>query len=345
MDGVDISAELGLFRAKLDVAAVIGAVTDADGLVALDVVGTKSRTDDEPATVDHQWHIGSCGKSITALLYARLVEAGKAEWGVPIGDLFDDIATVDGGWAKPTIDDLLRCRAGVAPNPNDFWALHRSTDPIMEQRTSSAAEVLSGAPNNPGEFVYSNLGYCLVGAAIDRLAGMSYEDALFEYVFNPLSISSVGFGAPPDVRGHHPRLRLGPLMVGRGKPAIPSVDLPADNPPLLNPAGRMHLSISDWATFQRVFLNDGAPLLKSETLAHLLSDPGNDEEMVMGWGVNKSVGASFGMQGSNTMWGATAIMDLDSRKTALTITNDGRVSVVSATAQLASRLLDQARSA
>ena len=43
MDGVDISAELADFRDGQEVSAVIGAVTDADGLLALDVVGTTSR--------------------------------------------------------------------------------------------------------------------------------------------------------------------------------------------------------------------------------------------------------------------------------------------------------------
>ena len=56
----NVSNELEEFRDELDVAAVIGAVTDANGLIALDVVGTRSAADPTLATTDDQWHIGSC---------------------------------------------------------------------------------------------------------------------------------------------------------------------------------------------------------------------------------------------------------------------------------------------
>ena len=126
---------------------MIGAVTDADGLISLDVVGTRSATDPTLATTDDQWHIGSCAKSITALLYGCLIEAGKAEWGTPLRTIFSDIPGIDSAWEKITIDDLLRGRAGVRPNPKGMWDLHRNADPITEQRTDAAGGVLRSEPN------------------------------------------------------------------------------------------------------------------------------------------------------------------------------------------------------
>ena len=330
------------YRERLDVPAVIAAITDASELIDIDVVGARSRHPDAGAAgIDDQWHIGSCGKSITAALYGRLVEAGAASWTTPVADLFPDITGIDDGWATPTVEDLLHCRAGVAANPSalEMRRLFSCEDPITEQRTDAARKVLQSEPKRPGRFVYSNLSYALVGAAIDRLGGEPYEDALTHRIWEPLGITTAGLGPPPGVRGHRPRLRLGPLIAGRGGPAVPDDGKVADNPPLLTPAGRIHLSVPDWARFQRVFLGDG-DFLSSETVARLLAQPDDGRGIAMGWASGERLGVSHAMQGSNTMWAATALMDRDSARTCMVVVNDGRTRVLATSAQLAGRLLE-----
>lgn len=338
-----IGAELEYFREKTGVPAVIGGVVEADGAFDVDVVGVCRRDQpDELAQVDDQWHIGSCAKSMTAVLYARLVEVGLAEWGTPIDALFADIKLAK-GWQTPTVDDLMRCRAGVASNPTgrQMLASWKSVDSPVEQRTGQVRQALSGKPTKPGTFQYSNLSYVLLGAAIDRLAGMPYEQALSTYVLEPLAIDSLGYGPPPRVCGHKPKFRLGPVMIGSGKPAPPG-DEKSDNPPLLTPAGRMHLTLSDWAAFVRIFLTGGQPLLTKESVDHLLTLPDDGPRaMAMGWMHGRDAGGSYGMQGSNTMWGATALIDKDMRRAALVVTNDGRMTIVGRTAHLARRLLER----
>jgi len=341
-----IRDELDTFRQRAGVPAVIGAVVLADGeladAVSVDVVGeTRRDRSDELASVDDQWHIGSCGKSMTAVLYARLVEAGHATWDTPIADLVPDL-DVHTDWREPTIDDLLRCRAGVAPNPSPRQMLEswRSTESPSAQRTGLAEQALSKPPSNPGTYAYSNLSYVLVGAAIDRLAGMPYEAALSEFVLDPLGIESLGYGPPPRVCGHKPRFRLGPIMVGSHKPAVPD-DNKSDNPTVLTPAGRMHLTMHDWAAFIRIFLNDGAPLLTPATIQHLLELPtGEPKAMAMGFVSGETLGGSYGMQGSNTLWAATALLDHSMKRAALVVANDGRITIVQRTAMLAQQLLN-----
>ncbi|MCP4967847.1 MAG: serine hydrolase [bacterium] len=342
----DLHSELGRYRLRMGVPAAIAAVTDADGVRAIEVVGARSRAQPQSvATIDDQWHIGSCGKSITALLYACLVEAGLAAWHTPVCDLFPDVGPIDAGWAGPTVDDLLRCRAGVAPNPSisEMRRLFNRADPIVDQRSEAAATVLRTAPKNPGRFRYSNLGYVIVGAAIDRLTGMAYEEAMQHWVWGPLGVTSAGLGPPPHVIGHRPRVQLGPLTAGRGRPA--PVSEPADNPLLFNPAGRWHLTVSDWARVQRVFLQHVSPLLSRESIDHLLADPhsGRGRSMSMGWTSGKDLGATHAMQGSNTWWAATATMDREAQLTALLVINDGRTRVLTTSAKLAGRLLQTFR--
>ena len=340
--------ELTKFKNKVDAPAVIGAVTTADELIAIEAIGTRSRTDDQPVTVEDQWHLGSCTKSITALLYAALVEAGIAEWEVPLTDLFGDVhassSAIASGWENVTIDDLLRCRGGVPANPTtkQMLAGHKSTASPTDQRCRAVERVLAEEPKNPGSFLYSNLGYALVGAAIDRLTGLPFEEAMVEHVFRPLGISSAGFGPPPVIAGHRPRVRIGPMLAGKGSPIGPDDDEPADNPVVLTPAGRIHITIADWAKILRVFLNDGEPLVSPELIEHLLSDPGADEKgrsMSMGWAGGGALGVTHAMQGSNTLWAATALLDTKRQRAGLTVANDGRMSVITGSAHLAAGLL------
>jgi CubicO group peptidase (beta-lactamase class C family) len=97
--------------------AMGAALVAPDGSAEVAVAGTRIRRRDLPVAPGDPWHIGSCTKSMTALLYARLVEHGRAAWGASLPDLLPDLAgAIDPGWAPITIDQVLHHRAGIRPN-------------------------------------------------------------------------------------------------------------------------------------------------------------------------------------------------------------------------------------
>ena len=183
------------------------------------------------------------------------------------------------------------------------------------------AAALARAPRRPGRFRDSNLGYVVIGAAIERIAGAPYEQALATHVLEPLGIASGGFGAPPAIRGH------------RAHTPAPPDDPRADNPPVMGPAGRLHLTLQDWARFQQVFLTEGGGFLEPASVERLLTPA---KAQSPGWA---PAGASMGQQGSNTFWVATALIDRRRECTAMVVCNDGRRRLLAATAKLAARLL------
>lgn len=330
------------FSSRYRVPAVGGGILTNDGCLDFDVVGVRRRDDAALAAGDDQWHIGSCGKSITAALYGRLVELGDAGWGVPVTELFGDLVDrIDPEWARRTIDEVFHCRAGMKANPSrsalkTAWGDMR---PLPEQRSAAALSALRHPPIEPGRFVYSNLGYMVVGAAIDRLAGMSYEDTLRVHLLEPLGIESLGFGPPSCTWGHRPRIHLGSLAALPGAPVNPA-DPKSDNPPVLSSAGTMHMTLPDWAKFHQLFLTEGDTLLEPTTINRLLSVPPGGR-MGMGWApAQRTEGVSLGMQGSNTMWAATALIDEKRERTALVVCNDGRTRVLTQSARVAARLLN-----
>lgn len=332
-------------RARRRIPALVAGTLDATRFDA-EVVGTTTRGGTAPATLDDLWHIGSCTKSLTAALYGLLVQRGEAEWAAPVASLFGDLAgEIDPAWSHRTVDELLHCRAGVAANLpiRDLATWTADTRPLPQQRTDAALVALRPPPVRPGRFVYSNLSYLVVGAAIDRLTGTSWEQALADLLLTPLGVSSLGYGAPPRVLGHRGRLVLGPLAVLPGPPTDPAGGA-GDNPPVMSAAGTAHLTVGDWARLLRAFLVDADGPLAPATVDHLLAAPPGAQHapgaMVMGWArADRAPGASYGMQGSNTFWAATALLSDDRRRAALVLANDGRTSVLTASARLALDLL------
>jgi CubicO group peptidase (beta-lactamase class C family) len=343
IDSHQIRALLDRFRHRLDVPAVGAAVVDIGGSFYCEVIGESHRGGTTPATADDQWHIGSCGKAITALLYARLVELGLARWDAAVPDLIpDQVRHFDPGWNIATIDDLFLCRSGMKANASHremsaAWSDERS---LVDQRTAAAVAAMTRPPRSAGSFRYSNLGYVVAGAAIDRIAGEPFERSLQRHVWEPLGITTFGVGPPPNIWGHRPRIQLGGLLVGRGTPADPGATR-SDNPPVLNSAGRFHLTLRDWATLQRAFLTPGL-LVRAESIERLLTVPnGGDRGMAMGWAPTRnSEVAAFGQQGSNTMWAATALLSSDRTRTAMVVANDGRTRVLGKQARLAQTILE-----
>lgn len=334
---------LAAFHRRYKVAAVGAATIDATSGTpdSVGVTGVVRRGAPEPVAEADAWHIGSCAKSLTAALYARLVEQNRAEWGACLVDLFPDLAgSVHPRWSAVTIDDLLTCRSGLPANPSRTAMVAAYDDPesVVEQRSRAAGTALADPPSHNGRFRYSNLGYVVAGAAIDRITDSTFESAMHTEILDPLGVSTAGFGPPPRLWGHRPRVQIGNLCVGRGD-AVGPTDSRGDNPPLLTPAGRLHLSLADWASVQRLFLH-GAGLLSEASLQHVLRLPADGHGMAMGWANAKALpGAALGMQGSNTAWVASALIGIDRGRMVLVVTNDGRTSMLKSTLLLAAELL------
>jgi CubicO group peptidase (beta-lactamase class C family) len=340
--------QLEAFRAAYGVPAVGGAVVTREGLTALAVVGVRVRGGSDPVDADDRWHLGSCGKAVTAVLYARLVERGEAEWGAPLTALFPDLAGIAApGWSEVTIDDVFVSQAGLPANLARavMKAARHDARPLPEQRTAVAAEALTRPPHRPGRFCYSNLGYVVAGAAIERITGLAFESALVTHVLEPLGLTSSGFGPPPELWGHEGRVvALGPLgLVDLGRPTRPGdpARVETDNPPVLGPAGRLHLSLADWSVFQQLFLTGGSGLVRPETIDRLLTvAPGRGQRQALGWAPARGLeGVALGQQGSNLLWVATALMDDARERTAMVVSNAGSARLLRQTARLAAAVL------
>lgn len=296
--------------AERETVAIGAALARLDEPVLVAVAGTTRKGNDTPAEPGDAWHIGSNTKALTALLYARLVEAGEAEWGASVADLFaGHVETVDPSWRDVTIEDLFAHRSGVG-QLGPVWLLSRGgdTSPLTEQRLDTVANVLKSPPKEAvGEFEYSNLNYVIAGSAIELITGESWEDAIATHVFEIDGSEwsqGWGTGAPQTgLQGHRRNLFGFKQSVGRGSGA--------DNPAALGPAGTLHAPLGSHARLLLEFIDTDSVLVTDEMRDHLLA-PWPDEEAgyAMGWGVYEDAiaGRVYIHNGSNTMWFSRAVL-------------------------------------
>ncbi|MBK8583427.1 MAG: beta-lactamase family protein [Flavobacteriales bacterium] len=120
----------------------------------------------------------------------QLVAEGKLALDVPIAQYLPDYPKANAG--RITLHHLLSHSSGT-PNYTDFPNYRE-----MMVQPHSTAELLrmfadSTLAFTPGErFAYSNSGYMVLGAIVERITGMSYEQALQERIFTPLGMASSG---------------------------------------------------------------------------------------------------------------------------------------------------------
>ena len=305
----DLGPRLEEWRAQAKAPALAAVAITSEGVVGRGAVGFRKQGDPTPVEASDLWHIGSITKSFTSTLFARLVEAGKIRWEQSLAEVLPEAAGTP--YAQVTFEQLLSHRAGMVANPGLPLLVkgRTSTDPLIEQRKQVVAEALAAPPvhERGAAFLYSNAGYVVAGAALERLTGEPWEELVRAQVLAPLGLRSAGFGAPGAAgKVDQPYGHLDPIGSTRPPHPIPPGPL-ADNPPLLGPAGTLHLSLDDLTTYLRDHLNGEAgagSLLTPESYRRLHRVVG--DRYAMGWVDDRPEWASgervVWHNGSNTMW-------------------------------------------
>jgi D-alanyl-D-alanine carboxypeptidase len=249
-------------------AAVVKGADD----IEIAAAGVRQAGSGEHVTTTDQWHIGSNAKAMTAFLCARMVEHGKIEWTTSLSDVMGDlVANASPEVQEVTLTDLLAHRSGIRDRGLLSWIRRARGDSrsSTEQRVALAKRQLANAKWAPRSDTahYSNFGYCLAAAMLERATGASWEDMMRAEVFSPLGMSSAGFGAPGADGSAQPWGHAGFFRAAPKDPALKSSDFPA----AIGPAGGNHVDMNDWARFARLFFEDHAcnNYLSGEGIARL----------------------------------------------------------------------------
>lgn len=240
------SVALESIRSSHEVPALAALELRAGHVHRTSAVGLRRLDDARAVTTSDRWHLGSCGKAMTAALFALFASEDGIGFDTTLEDAFPELE-LDEAMKRVTLYQLLVHRGGLpddrTPTPDVIELLSISGAP-RDARTELARRVLSRPPTvTPNtEMHYSNFGYVIVGAALERATNRTFEDLMRTRLFAPLQMDSCGFGPPAAVHEDAP---AGHLEMEGALVPVPEFD----NPAFLAPAGTVHCSLSDWARF------------------------------------------------------------------------------------------------
>jgi len=287
--------------------ALAGAVVRHSVVLAAGAVGTRRSGTNIPVTLQDRFHIGSDTKAMTALLAAMFVEQGKLRWDSTVGEQFPDlVGSMNPDLRGVTLQQLLSHTSGM-PSDNDVfgklllqsYAQEGNLDDLRAWLVRQwSTQPLVAKPGTT--FAYSNMGFTMIGAMLERLGKQTWEEMVVERVFTPLGLKTAGFGPQSSMGRVDAPLGHAILKDGTLKPMLAGPN--GDNPLIIGPAGTVHLSILDfaaWAGWNAGEGRRGPALVRPDTLRKLhtkVTDvaapdapPGTPAQggYCLGWGVLK----------------------------------------------------------
>ncbi|MCZ4507046.1 serine hydrolase [Streptomyces sp. ActVer] len=147
--------------------------------------GSRTSVDGHGPDENVQYRIGSITKTFTAVLVLRLRDEGILDLGDPLEKHLPGT-----GAGEATIAELLAHTSGLAAeSPAPWW--ERTPGSLRPE----LADVLGEQPHRHPvgrRFHYSNPGYTLLGALVEELRGVPWEEALRNEVLEPLGLHRTG---------------------------------------------------------------------------------------------------------------------------------------------------------
>jgi CubicO group peptidase (beta-lactamase class C family) len=269
----------GTRRALLHRIAVAQAEGRAPSLVAAVVRdgrtvwhGSRTSVDGHGPDENVQYRIGSITKTFTAVLVLRLRDEGLLDLGDPLEKHLPDT-----GAGEATVAELLAHTGGLAAeSPGPWW--ERTPGALRPE----VSDVLGEQPllHPVGRrFHYSNPGYALLGALVEKLRGAPWEDVLRREVLEPLGLE---------------RTSARPRAPHAGGWAVhPWVDVmlpePVEDLGRMAPAGQLWSTTADLARFA-VFLAEGDDRVLSEETVREMRTPAAPAEAA-----DVADGAAYGL--------------------------------------------------
>ncbi|MCF2537647.1 beta-lactamase family protein [Streptomyces sp. FB2] len=250
--------------------------------------GSRTSVDGHGPDENVQYRIGSITKTFTAVLVLRLRDEGLIDLGDPLEKHLPGT-----GVGEATIAQLLAHSGGLAAeSPGPWW-----------ERTSGAlrpelADVLGEQPllhPSGRRFHYSNPGYTVLGALVEKLRGAPWADVLRREVLEPLGLERT------DTRPSAPH--------AGGWAVHPWADVmlpePAEDLGRMAPAGELWSTTGDLARFAAFLVNGDDRVLGAGSLREMRTPAAPQEAADVAGGYAYCLGLELRHQGGRTLVGHT----------------------------------------
>lgn len=219
----------------------------------------------KPATADSIYRIGSITKQFTALMLLQLMEQGKVRLTDPLEKHFSEarrIAPFAPGQAPITLAQVATMTSGLAREPDGPPDHSRGPVSGWEDKVLASVPFVKFAHEPGTRYLYSNIGYAMLGVALGRAASMPFTQYVSDRILKPLGMSHTAFDVTDTIR---PALtRAYSIRNGKGDPSGPDAERAGRGYRV--PNGALMSTVGDLAKFLAFELRQGPQgVLKKET--------------------------------------------------------------------------------
>jgi CubicO group peptidase (beta-lactamase class C family) len=284
VEGIDAAANEVLAETGVPSASV--AVVH-DGAIVLTRAYGRARLDPvASAAPAMRYPIGSISKQFVAAAVVTLAAEGKLSLDDPIAAFFPDVTRSH----EITLRQLLSHTSGI----RDYWPQDYVPPAMREPITTE--ELIARHAQQPLDFEpgskwqYSNTGYVIAGAIVERVSGKPLVALLQERFFEPLGMDSVfdidtGPLPPTDAVGYQ-RFALGPLRRA-----------PKEGKGWLFAAGQLAMTAEDLAKWNVSLIEGQVPG------AAVFRELSGEVTLDSGVGTGYGLGIGVGLQGGRRLVG------------------------------------------
>ena len=267
----------------LDIFSGIVLVAEKGNITYHKAFGLANRENNTPNTLKTLFDIGSMNKTFTSIVVRQLIAEGKLKVDDKLVDYVPGFK--DPNAKKITIQHLLEHRSGFGDyHSPDYFELPKDERKLQAIVERAKTYQLNFEPGEEDD--YSNLGYVILGAVIEKVSNKSYFDNVYERIVKPLKLKNTYLN---NFEGLENRLAKGYYYTPLGELEVNETMM--DEP---NPDGGFLSTTEDVMKFYRSYYYDN--LLFSEDIKE--TDPFFNYLKNLPEG--KATGAAGGFEGFNT---------------------------------------------
>ncbi len=312
-DQIDDFVQAEIKRQRIPGAAIAvvrdGKITKSKGY------GVADLDHDVPVTSDTVFALASITKQFTATLIMMLVEQGKVNLDDEISLYLHEPPVT---WKGITVRNLLNHTSGLSPLGQDFVSLVRlQTITTAKMYEAAKADPIGGKPGE--KWVYSDVGYFLLGMVIEKVSGKKYDVFLRERILDPLGMKTARMA---DLSRPYKHLAKGYTLVQTGD-TWETLNIRRDSQRGLSSHYGLFGTVKDLAKWDAALYTDA--VIKQSSLTQIwvptkLND-GSTFQYGFGWGLGERNGHAYHYHSGIT---GTFIMRMPSlRLTVIVLTNLG----------------------
>ncbi|MGD0180595.1 MAG: serine hydrolase domain-containing protein [Terriglobales bacterium] len=256
------------------------AVTHRGNLVALKAFGQFTYETNSPAaTVDTVFDLASLTKVVATTTMAMILyERGLLDLDLPVVAVVAEFAGEDPRRDAVTLRMLLAHSSGL-PAYEKLFLRAKTRDELLY---AAFATPLAADPGANAE--YSDIGFIILGVALERIADESLDRFCQHEVFGPLAMTQTAFNPPSAWRASIPPTANDQSFRHR----VIQGEVQDENASVLGgvaPQAGLFANAGNLATFAHTILSGGCPILRPETVTLFTrresSPPGTSR--TLGW--------------------------------------------------------------